>query len=212
MVMKNGLLAGAGKRLVLGLAAGGMTLLASQLAGCVGYANYPPIDGNLATENPNSALIYDIQIAGLTWVSTRYSPQGDWVINFPEGMTRTRALQVLARVGDPDAQLLTQETQSLPIYHVTRIWVRGERAEMDVLRPVVDLLDPDGVPAYQPITLTIEGGLQRWRMKSFQTWTVGSQEPPALNFLDEPEDPEAEPEESAEDDPDDGAESDDPVQ
>ncbi|TVQ34222.1 MAG: hypothetical protein EA376_00455 [Phycisphaeraceae bacterium] len=153
--------------------------------GCVGYANYPPIEGAVARTDPNSAPMSDLMIESIKWTVQRFPVKGEYAINFPDGMLRKRTLQLMERIDDPRAHALTEETAHLPIYHVSRLRIRGNTADVDIHRPVGDLRGPSDQHVHQAITLRLRGGMRAWRVESSRAWTIGAIEPPALSFMPE---------------------------
>jgi len=152
------------------------------LPACVGYGSYPPVKGDLAGHDTNSATMVDIMAASLNWTATRYAVDGAWAVSFPERTMRERAQQVLDRVDDADVFLLTEETQDLPVYAIGRIIVRGSEAELDLHRPVTAMgPGPGGVYPHQAVTLRLRGGLRPWRVESSQAWTIGTVATPTFN-------------------------------
>jgi len=154
-------------------------------AGCVGYANYPPIEGSVARTDPNTAPMSELMVESIKWTVQRYPVKGDYAINFPDGLLRKRTLQLMERIDDPRAHPLTEETAHLPIYHVSRLRIRGGTADVDIHRPVGDLRDPEGGQVHQAITLRLRGGMRAWRVESSRAWTIGAVQPPALSFMPE---------------------------
>ncbi len=168
-------------------AAIGVILLAlAAVPGCVGYGNYPPVKGDLAGHDTNSATMVEVMAASLNWTARRYAVDGAWAVSFPEPTTRERARQILDRVDDPDVSLLTEKTQNLPVYAIGRIIVRGSEAEVDLHRSVIAMgPGPDGVYPHQAVTLRLRGGLRPWRVASSQAWTIGTVDTPELNIYGE---------------------------
>ena len=108
------------------------------LAGCATYANYPSIGNDMAVNDPNVAPLPELCERSLTLVIDRYPVGGEYVINFPRGMERTRALSLAEKIGGDQARIVSPESEGLPVYHVSRIWLRGDGADVDVIRPVVE--------------------------------------------------------------------------
>ena len=77
--------------------------------------------------------------------------------------------------------------RGLPVYSVTRVWLRGDKATVDVVRPVtLDGMQPteentDGVAyTYQKVTLRLEGGFRPWRVVGTREWPIGLEDRPEL--------------------------------
>lgn len=217
-------------RHTIGSALLAFVLVAALIAGpggCVGYNTYPPVPGQRAFTHPNSPAVHQLMSESLRWVVRRYPPDGEpgmlqpeveydeprLVINLPEGILRNVYLRVARNVGQ-GAVPVTPETEHLPTYHVAQLWVRGDRAKVDVLRPVPGLVMRDGEQVHQGITVHLRGGPRPWRVTTHRVWTIGAMETPPLTYLPpetppEPE-PEPEPDPPADPEPVDPANDDDP--
>ncbi len=158
------------------------------LDGCAGYNNYPPIEGDTAFHDTNSLLMEDLLVRSMRFTLDRYPARGEFAINLPARTGEDRAQSILARIKDPRAHMMTREVVDLPTYHVSRVWVRGDEAEVDIQRPVASLRGPDAGPVHQTITLRLRGGLRPWRVESSRAWTVGAAQTPRLHFVNEPND------------------------
>lgn len=176
-------------RVAMALATG--ISLAAALAGCVSYANYPPIPKNTAFNDPNTPAMEEVAVAGLKWVVGRYpaGPEGTpFAVNAPVG-TKPVVYRRLAAAAGPDAQPLTAGNANLPIYHIVSIRVRGDAANVWIDRPVVSLgKTPSGEPVYQEVKLWLQGGLSPWHVVNSLERTPGTAEIPELNnYEPEPE-------------------------
>lgn len=49
---------------------------AAGLAGCVSQANWPPVPGDIALNDPNSPATEEVMMAGLRWAINRFPPEG----------------------------------------------------------------------------------------------------------------------------------------
>lgn len=159
----------------------GLTLT---LTGCVGYTTYPPPTGSdTAINSPNVPPAPDVIVAALRRTIVRHRVSGDYAVNLPPELTVKRANWIVSHLDDPHAHLLTASTQSLPTYHVARIWIRGNYAEVDVFHPVMDIPGPAGAPVVQLATVTLRSNLARWRMESIHSSRIGAAAPPPLHFV-----------------------------
>ena len=154
-------------------------------AGCVGHTTYPPLESDpsrsvLGLNAQNDFMARDVATAALHWAVRRYPVEGEYAVNMPAPMTPASQRAVLERLNEPRARLLTSETKSLPIYHLARIWVRGDEATVDVFRPEA------GSGMDQAITLKLRGGVRPWRVVRTHQWMVGAQPAPALRLVDDP--------------------------
>lgn len=167
----------------LALAAGG---IGGALSGCAGYANYPQIGANdVAVNNPNAAPTPEAAFTALRWVVRRYPVQGAYTVNMPSGTYRRTGERMIELLRDPEARLLTPENQHLPCYHIKRVWIRGERATVEILRPVLKppMDVPSGAPSsplYQSFWVKCEAGWKPWRVVHARAWPIGSDAPPNL--------------------------------
>lgn len=164
------------------LAAG---LIGFALSGCASYVNYPPIDtakDDAAVNDPNVSPVPSVIRAALRRVLESYPVEGDYFVNLPEGMTRRRAEEVIARLRDARARLPSSEAGLLPAYHVTRVWLRpGDKAEVEILRPVFGVGTPGDLAQYQPVTVRLRRGpLEDWKVANVRVWPIGMIAPPPL--------------------------------
>jgi hypothetical protein len=171
-------------------------------AGCVGHNVYPPIEGEPGFTNPNNDPMPQLIIASLRWVVLRYPPneQVEWnppaaalpegdrfAVNLPSGMNREVAFRTVEQIGF-GAQAMIPGNEGLPTYHISRIWVSGDEAKVDLLRPVPGLASsgPGRPPVTQGITVRLRGGMQPWRVTSHRVWSMNSMSVPPLNYVPEP--------------------------
>lgn len=160
--------------LVIGLGVG-----ASWTAGCATYANYPAVDGDVAVNDPNVAPLPSMMTVAMGWLMDRYPAEGAYVVNWPRGMDRARAKSMVELVG-PDARVVSPETEGLPVYHVSRVWLRGDRGEVDVMRPVAQ-----GEGGYQTVTVHLRSELGRWEIANSKVWPMGMASAPELYGWDD---------------------------
>lgn len=166
------------------------------LGGCAGYANYPKLGASdIAVNNPNTPPVPQAEYVALRWVIRRYPVEGPYTVNFPAGTYRRTGERFLELLEDPNARLLTPANSHLPTYHVKRVWVRGERATVEVLRPVLrpPMDIPSGAestPLYQSFWVKCEAGWKPWRVVHARAWPIGRDVPPNLQgWPDEPPPP-----------------------
>ena len=212
------------------LLAGG---LLAALPGCVGYNVYPPEPGDRGFTNPNDDPFPPVMTAALQWAVVRYppntgtefsvaapaGPEQDFTLNLPSGVSAILAERIAKNVGY-GAMPLYPGNESLPVYHIARVWVSGDEAKVDVVRPIrgLPMSAAAGMKdATQGITIRLRGGVQPWRVTSHRVWSINAMSVPAMNFVtgypagtraSEPSVPaasEAEPAPEATDAPSDGA-------
>ncbi len=180
-----------------------LTLLGLFTPACQKYQNYPSVATARGTpEEPNNPATEAAIVASLQYVATRFPPHGGiyakapddanklhadfpFAVNMPAGMRKSFYERIPTKVG-PDVKPLTPEIVeqgSLPIYHVTRVWLRFNSGTVDVLRPMTQLgKGPQGT-VYQKVTLRLEGGFSPWRVVHARAWEPGADEPPPFYYL-----------------------------
>jgi hypothetical protein len=170
--------------------------LAAALAGCVSYANYPPVPKNVAINDPNTPAMEEVMIAGMQWVTAKYpaGPEGTpFAVNLPPG-TKPVVYQRIVAAAGKDAQPLTADTASLPTYHVVAMRVRGDQANIWIDRPVTAFGNtPQGDGVYQEVKLWLQGGLSPWHVVNVLERTPGTAEIPEPNFYEPAPPPSARP-------------------
>lgn len=164
------------------------------LPGCVGYNDIEPIDGGHGFVDPNSPPVPTAMATALRWVVDRYPPttegftgfttEAPLAVSFPLRTRREIGDLVFTQAQIKNATFLTPATESLPIYRIGRVYVRGDEATVDIHRPVPTLArDKSGTPYYQTITVNMRAGLSPWRVTSHRVWPVGSIDLPLVNYM-----------------------------
>ena len=181
---------------------------ACALGGCKhGGVNYPEIPSATGTrQNPNSPASESAMIAALQFVANRYEPgtlrldattskeagqtitQLPMAVNLPAGM-RKSFYERIARLVGPNVVPMTAETDAaLPVYHVTRVWLRFKQGSVDVMRPMPELPPgPDGRPVYQTVTLKMRVGVDAWRVLHARAWEPGLDPVPETYYVPDEE-------------------------
>ncbi len=165
----------------------GLSAVLSSLGGCVGYSSYPELE-SLAPSSPNFIQVKPAVTAALEEVIERYHPAwaGPYTVNLPPEMTPEAQRLILSGLG-PDTRAMTPATEHLPTYHIGRVWVRGPKAKIDVVRPVLELgPKADGGIAYQGMTVWLDAGLHPWNVSFVQPWSARVVSPPDANFVNPP--------------------------
>jgi hypothetical protein len=187
-------------------------LLAGAMNGCVGYNVYPPELGTSGFTNPNSAPMYQIMTEALTWAVKKYPPGSQLpptASDVPIPASEAEAAAAISGTGVEPARVaislfstmssevyryavkeigqgavpLTPQSEHLPRYMVSRVWVLGDEAKVDVFRPVEGMGTDNGVAMYQPITVNLRGGMKFWRVTSYRVWSIGTFAAPAPEYL-----------------------------
>lgn len=173
--------------------------LSAGLSGCVGYNVYPPEAGDRGFTNPNDDPFPPVMAAALQWAAVRYppntgtefsvaapaGPEQAFTLNLPSGLSPLLAERIAKNVGY-GAEPLYPGNEKLPVYHVARVWVSGDEAKVDVVRPIrgLPMSAAAGMKdATQGITIRLRGGVQQWRVTSHRVWSINAMAVPALNFV-----------------------------
>ncbi|MCW5775816.1 MAG: hypothetical protein KIS87_05145 [Phycisphaeraceae bacterium] len=161
--------------------------LALGAAACntVHHTSYPSSLGVAATpdENPNGATMAALMAAAARWSVEHYPPPtAEYALNLPAGLKREWYLATVEAAG-PNARALTDETAHLPTYHIGRIWIRSDRAKVDVTRPVFTLGETTS-PLDQTTTVWLRRtGWTSWRVEHTQPWAIGVVPTPEPYYL-----------------------------
>lgn len=170
-----------GRMAVAGLALAGLFAL----PGC--YSNWPPVEGYGQTELNNPSTRGVLSAAG-RWAMQRYKPATPVAFNLPAGLRRSGVLEVVGNIGG-GAQALTEETASTcTIYHLSRLNLTNDTAEMDVIVPTGQ--GADG-PTYQMTQLRLTGRNAAWKVVVAREWETLVRPIPELAYLPAVEYPQA---------------------
>ncbi len=166
---------------VLASAAASLPLLAA----CSSYTNYPAIDtpdDDAARNDANSRRASKVMATAMKRVVSTYPVEGLYVVNLPEGMTRDRAEDFMRRLDEPSARLLLTGSADVPVYHITRVWIRpSARAEVEILRPVFGVGNPGRPEQFQQVTVKLQkAAMDEWRVEAVRFWPIGLVTPPPL--------------------------------
>lgn len=189
----------AGMLVRAGMLAAAMLIVGGLSACHVGYNVYPPMEGERGFTNVNSNPFPQVMTESLRWVTLRYPPNADaqwkqpsagnvgetpFAVNLPGALNGAIAGKIVENVGN-GAQVLTPETENLPTYHISRIWVNGDEAKVDIVRPIIGITPADK-PLTQGITVRLRGGMQPWNVTSHREWAFNALEIPELNYVQLP--------------------------
>ena len=169
----------------------------AMIAGCVGYNIYPAGPDERGFTNVDNDPFPKLIEESMRWVVTRYPPDASteftaaapsgpgkvaFTVNLPMGMSGEIGRRIIKDIGF-NAQPLIEGNQKLPIYHISRIWVSGDDAKVDIIRPVLGVNGPSGQSATQAITVRLRGGVESWHVTSHRVWSFNALPVPALYFL-----------------------------
>ncbi len=180
-------------RPLLALTAG---LAVATLGAChVGYNVYPPMEGERGFTNVNSDPFPTVMTESMRWVVLRFPPNthAQWkqpaegnvgvtpfAVNLPQGLSPAVATKIVERIGS-GALPIAQGNENLPTYHISRVWISGDEAKVDIVRPIFGLTANDK-PLSQGLTVRLRGGMQQWHVTSHREWAFNAIQPPALNY------------------------------
>lgn len=161
---------------------------AALVPGCATHANYPAIERDFAVNDPNVHPIPGLMRRSLVRVLGDDRLHGRlperWALNLPKGTGLGTAERLLAetmeQAGVVGGELVSLENDTLPIYSVTRVWIRGDQGEADVVRPVAWVGLDDRPWSLQKITLRLRGGRFKWDVVTARAWPVGTATTPEL--------------------------------
>ena len=177
--------------------------LTATLSGCYQRGNYPEIPTSQGyAEDPNRPATEQAMVAALQYVGSRWTPgqrmydpnveprglpyvNYPCVINLPLGMRKIYYERIPGKVG-PQVLPATPDNVALglPTFHVTRVWMRFNKAYVDILRPMPEMgPGPDGTPVYQLITVHLEGGIKPWNVVYARSWPAGQVTAPEYSFV-----------------------------
>ncbi len=155
---------------VLGLALVGAVGLSISLGGCVSYTNVPEPSSAPAFKHANSGSSIKVISASVERVVRKHpmkDAQGRYALNLPAGTTPETAQRVIERL--PAGAMIPTEWMdgSVPVYHISRVWIRGRSGKVDVVYPLPDGLDGG-------VTCWMHGGDRPWYVERLQYWAPGT--------------------------------------
>lgn len=176
---------------LLGLLASG----GASLGGCL-HANLPgSTENTLAATDPNVFPAPKLMALSLEYVANRYPPAGGagdgstptFAFNLPEGMRPENYDLVQSMLEGHGVPVTPENATTLPIYHIATMWIRGSRAQVEMVYPVQAVgLTPGSEPVYRGVSLELATDLSPWRVRRQQLWSVGTIPVPPLHFREAP--------------------------
>ncbi len=163
------------------------------LGGCVGWASYPPEAGqNPRLSDPNELHMTDVMVVGFNEVIRKFPPGTEpgkpmpaksLAVNLPPDLKPLIHRRTVGRI--QGAVPLTPATEKLPTYHLVSMRVRGDEAQVNILRPVAEVEpSPSGENVYQEIRVSLRGGVKYWKVVGMREWTPVPASP-ELHYFDE---------------------------
>jgi len=153
---------------------GATIAISGLLGGCISYTNVPEPESAPAFKSANHNQAIKVTREALDDVIERYpmrDAQGRYSVNLPAG-TNLESAQLIIN-GLPDGAVLPSENMddSIPVYHIGRIWIRASDAKVDVLYPARSF---DGSEFTGNVTVWLNGGVRSWRLNRMQHWAPGT--------------------------------------
>ena len=154
----------------LGLTLGLGCLVLGSMGGCVSYTNVPVPSSAPAFKHANSGASIKVIVASIDRVVLRHPKRdsnGNYAVNLPAGTTPETANTIVSRL--PEGAIVPFEgmSDSVPVYHISRVWLRGSSGKVDVVYPIDSETD-GGVTAW------VHGGDQPWYVERLQFWAPGT--------------------------------------
>ena len=151
---------------------------------CAPVATYPARGDNAVSNDPNVAPMPAVVAAALSRAVRLYPVDGQYIINLPEGQSLKTAQRIHRDIGDEDGFLISSNAMKYPVYHVDRIWVRGDNAQVEVLCPIWPAGTSLDTPAYEReyrrVIFNLEGAFDAWSVSGVRSFDPGLVEPPQL--------------------------------
>ncbi len=140
------------------------------VGGCVSYTNVPVPNSAPAFKHANSGASIKVIVASIDRVVLRHPMRdrnGNYAVNLPAGTTPETANTIVSRL--PDGAIVPFEGMSdtVPVYHISRVWLRGSSGKVDVVYPIDH--ETDG-----GVTVWVHGGDQPWYVERLQFWAPGT--------------------------------------
>ena len=149
-------------------------------AGCVSYTSVPEPSKGIALGHTNSGGSIKTIVASIERVVLRHpmrDAQGSYAVNLPVGTTPETAATIISRL--PVGAVLPYEgmSDSVPVYHIGRVWLRGSSGKVDVVYPFAG---SDGQKIDGGVTVWVHGGDRPWYVKRLQYWAPGTVPTPEI--------------------------------
>lgn len=137
------------------------------LTACTPYARYPRVEGDTAVEDLNVLPSPIVMRLALQRVASRHL-QGarPYAIDVPDLVSDDTVADMLGNMPE-DVQVAWEADASVPVIAVTRVWVLGDTAVVDVTRPV------PAAGARQTLTVRLRSDIRGWRVVGVRSWPVG---------------------------------------
>ncbi len=161
------------KNSVLCLTVGASALM----SGCLGYVNIPPQKGDIAVHNPNMVTVRHVLAEALNQMVQAYPFEGRFAVLLPEDTTSDTYEQVVPKVSKKAVWPGNPERDEIPVLEVKRIRIRGQDAQVDIVRP----LHGDQKDVSQVVTATLKWHpLQGWVTQRLRAWELSTDD--AMRF------------------------------
>lgn len=145
-------------------------MLAAILPACTSYTNVPGPDAATAQQDPNARQASRAAETALAWTVQRHPVEGPYWINLPPGTSIETAESIAATLGGM-ARVPDAPSTELPVYHVSRVWIRLSEGKVDVIFPARDGLNRQ---VQRAVTVWMNGGIRPWTARRGQYWSPGT--------------------------------------
>lgn len=141
-------------------------LLPLLLAACSApLVNIPPLPGDVASHDPNSAGVLAVEVTALNHVLRRWAPAGGiYAIELPPGTTNESYQSVIKQL-PPGASTSEQYGGELPTYRIVQVYMRGAHARVDVIKP-------DDVAGEQLVSVFEAVDISGWYAQRSRLWNI----------------------------------------
>ncbi|QOJ00150.1 MAG: hypothetical protein HRU70_06475 [Phycisphaeraceae bacterium] len=164
------------------LAGGAAALGVFAATGC--YSNYPAIDGARPLNDVNILPSRGATVDAVRWTISRYAGGQTVMVNLPSALKLTNARGIIASIGEGAVGVTRENEGRFPVFHVARVWIRNNRATVDILVPSGFVPGVTAEP-WRTITVRLEGGPSKYTVRDVQVWETAIREVPELHYLEE---------------------------
>jgi hypothetical protein len=141
-----------------------LTLL--PLAACTPHARYPDVRGDVVTADLNIMPSPVVMRLALQRVGGRHlSGVRPYAVDFPPVVDEDVARAIADKMGD-HVSVAWDAPQGAPVIEISRVWILGDQAQVDVRRPVEGL-------GHQLLTVRLRADIRGWRVDGVRSWPVG---------------------------------------
>lgn len=128
------------------------------------YVNIPAQSGDVASANPNTQAVREVQIQALATVIERENLPGPVRIELPRGSDGLTYAAVASRLGEAVVTPADDDVEAATVLVVEQIRIRGWDAQVDVLKPATGNVQ-------QVVTVYLRNApTAGWTVERTRTW------------------------------------------